>query len=88
MLQQRRRPLLLHLQKDLAGLAINRAEEVGEGAWRVFPKDPMASFKDLRAGTLVNRNRDMNWMRMLDKKSSDAASACGCDWTKPPTALH
>ncbi len=59
------------LQKDLAGLAINRAEKVGEGVWRVFPKDPMASFKDLRAGTLVNRNRDMNWMRLLDKPSSE-----------------
>ena len=59
------------LQKDLAGLAINRAEKVGEGVWRVFPKDPMASFKDLRAGTLVNRNRDMNWTRKLDKPSSE-----------------
>jgi putative protease len=59
------------LQKDLAGLAINRAEKVGEGVWRVFPKDPMASFKDLRAGTLVNRNRDMNWTRLLDKPSSE-----------------
>ena len=59
------------LQKDLAGLAINRAEKVGESIWRVFPKDPMASFKDLRAGTALNRNRDMNWMRMLDKTSSE-----------------
>ena len=58
------------LQKDLAGLAINRAEKTGEGSWRVFPKDPVASLKDLRAGTAVNRNRDMNWMRMLDKTSS------------------
>jgi collagenase-like PrtC family protease len=59
------------LQKDLAGLAINRAEKVGAGVWRVFPKDPMASFKDLRAGTQVNRNRDMNWTRLLDKPSSE-----------------
>jgi collagenase-like PrtC family protease len=59
------------LQKDLAGLAINRAEKRGECLWRVFPKDPMAGFKDLRAGTLVNRNRDMSWMRMLDKASSE-----------------
>ena len=59
------------LQKDLAGLAINRTEKLSESVWRVFPKDPMASFKDLRAGTPVNRNRDMNWMRMLDKASSD-----------------
>src|SRR5690606_36087742 len=59
------------LQKDLAGLAINRAEKVGAGVWRVIPKDPMASFKDLRAGTLVNRNRDMNWTRLLDRPSSE-----------------
>ena len=59
------------LQKDLAGLAINRAEKMGEGVWRVFPREPIASFKDLRAGTAVNRNRDMNWVRMLDKPSSE-----------------
>ncbi|HET9463735.1 MAG TPA: U32 family peptidase [Thiobacillus sp.] len=59
------------LQKDLAGLAINRAEKAGKGVWRVFPRDPMASFKDLRAGTLVSRNRDMNWVRLLDKPSSE-----------------
>lgn len=59
------------LHKDLAGLAINRAEKMGEGKWRVFPKDPISSFKDLRAGTLLNRNRDMNWVRMLDKASSE-----------------
>lgn len=59
------------LQKALAGLAINRAEKAGEGIWRVFPKDPIADFEDLRAGTAINRNRDMNWIRMLDKASSD-----------------
>jgi 23S rRNA 5-hydroxycytidine C2501 synthase len=59
------------LQKELAGLAINRAEKVGESVWRVFPKDPMASFRDLRAGTAVSRNRDMNWTRMLDRSSSE-----------------
>ena len=59
------------LQKELAGLAINRAEKTGEGVWRVFPREPISSFKDLRAGTLVNRNRDMNWVRMLDKPSSE-----------------
>ncbi|MFZ3175310.1 MAG: U32 family peptidase [Thiobacillus sp.] len=59
------------LQKDLTGLAINRAEKLGEGAWRVFPKDPVAGFKDLRAGTMVSRNRDMNWTRLLDKPSGE-----------------
>ena len=61
------------LQKELVGLAINRAEPINAamGLWRVFPKDPMAGFKDLRKGVEVNRNRDVNWTRTLDKKSSD-----------------
>jgi putative protease len=59
------------LQKELAGLAINRAEHVGEGVWRVYPKDPLASLKDLRKGTAVNRNRDMAWLRMLEKPSAE-----------------
>ena len=61
------------LQKELVGLQINRAEAVNakKGLWRVFPKDPIAGFKDLRKGLEVNRNRDMDWVRTLDKKSSD-----------------
>jgi putative protease len=62
------------LQKELVGLAINRAEPASPLAvdqWRVYPKDPMAGFKDLRRGTELNRNRDMNWVRMLEKKSSE-----------------
>ncbi len=62
------------LQKELVGLAINRAEPASPMAvdqWRVYPKDPMAGFKDLRKGTELNRNRDMNWVRMLEKKSSE-----------------
>lgn len=62
------------LQKELVGVAINRAEPTSpakSGRWRVFPKDPMEGFKDLRRGTEINRNRDMDWVRMLDKKSSD-----------------
>ncbi len=60
------------LQKELVGLAINTAQRVGKKAvWRVVPKDAMAGFKDLRAGTEVNRNRDMDWVRTLDKPSSE-----------------
>ncbi len=60
------------LQKELMGLQINRAEPLQKmGHWRVFPKDPMSSFKDLRKGVEVNRNRDMDWVRVLEKKSSD-----------------
>jgi len=63
-----------NLQKELVGVAINRAEGLpgkNKGRWRVFPKDPMEGFKDLRKGTEINRNRDMDWVRTLDKKSSD-----------------
>ena len=61
------------LQKELVGLAINRAEAVntGTGLWRVYPKDTMAALKDLRKGIEVNRNRDVQWVRALEKKSSD-----------------
>ncbi len=64
------------LQKELVGLAINRAEPAGpngqaKGHWRVYPKDAVAGLKDLRRGTEINRNRDMDWVRTLDKKSSD-----------------
>ncbi|WP_427912196.1 peptidase U32 family protein [Ramlibacter sp. MMS24-I3-19] len=61
------------LQKELVGLAINRAEPLSGhvGHWRVFPKDPIAGLRDLRKGTTINRNRDMQWVRQLEKKSSD-----------------
>jgi putative protease len=39
--------------------------------WRVYPKDAMDSFKDLRKGVQVNRNRDMDWVRGLEKKSAE-----------------
>jgi 23S rRNA 5-hydroxycytidine C2501 synthase len=61
------------LQKELVGLAVNRAEvqQAAKGKWRVFPKDAMVGLKDLRKGTQVNRNRDVHWTRVLEKKSSD-----------------
>ena len=61
------------LQKELVGVHINRAEcmNAKKGIWRVFPKNDMAEFKDLRKGLEINRNRDMDWVRTLEKKSSD-----------------
>ena len=42
------------LQKELVGLQINRAEPAGPaGHWKLWPKDPMAGFKDLRKGVQV-----------------------------------
>ena len=60
------------LQKELVGLQINRAEPAGaQGHWKLWPKDPMAGFKDLRKGVQVNRNRDMSWVRTLEKNSAE-----------------
>ena len=59
-----------NLQKELMGLAINRAQAMGK-RWRLFPKDALSSLQDLRKGTEVNRNRDIDWVRVLDKKSAE-----------------
>ncbi|MEO0003730.1 MAG: putative protease YhbU precursor, partial [Pseudomonadota bacterium] len=64
------------LQKELVGLQTNRVEKLGKGTeggriWRIFPKDPMEGFKDLRKGVEVNRNRSMDWVRTLEKQSAE-----------------
>jgi collagenase-like PrtC family protease len=62
------------LQKELVGMAINTAEPASSSSlnhWRVYPNDPIAGLKDLRKGLEINRNRDMDWVRILDKKSSE-----------------
>ena len=78
-----------NLQKELVGLAINRAEAVNtaKGRWRVFPKDDVTSLKDLRKGTEVNRNRDVDWVRVLDKKSSDRRIAVWAELARTPTGV-
>jgi putative protease len=61
----------LNLQNELVGLPINRAEAVDDqGLWRLSPKDPISHYPNLRKGLQVNRNRDMSWVRVLDKKSA------------------
>ncbi|MFA7607791.1 MAG: U32 family peptidase [Rhodocyclaceae bacterium] len=64
------------LHKELVGLQANRVERLGPGKeggslWRIFPKDPVSSLRDLRKGTQVNRNRSMVWARTLEKKSAE-----------------
>ena len=59
-----------NLQKELCGLAVNRAERNGK-RWRLFPKDALASLPDLRKDLEVNRNRDLDWVRVLEKKSAE-----------------
>ena len=62
----------LDLHKELVGLQINRADKAAQaGRWRVFPKDAMEGLRHLKRGTVINRNRDMDWVRRLDKKSAE-----------------
>jgi hypothetical protein len=77
------------LQKELVGLAINRAEAINaaKGRWRVFPKDDVTGLKDLRKGLEVNRNRDVDWVRVLDKKSSDRRIAVWAELARTPKGV-
>ncbi|HQT43691.1 MAG TPA: U32 family peptidase [Halothiobacillus sp.] len=59
------------LHNELVGMAINTAEKLSEHRWRVVPKDPIGELRHLRVGTALNRNRDMNWQRLMDKKSAE-----------------
>ena len=60
------------LQKQLVGMAVNRVEALNrKGDWRVYPKDELSGLPDLRAGVSINRNRDMAWVRLLEKPSSE-----------------
>ncbi len=74
------------LQKELVGLAINRAEKIGK-RWRLFPKDALANLKDLRKGTEVNRNRDVEWVRVLEKKSAERRIGVWAQLSEDPNGL-
>jgi collagenase-like PrtC family protease len=59
------------LQNDLMGLQVNTAQPLGGRQWRIVPNEPIAQYKDLRAGTAISRNRDTAWDRLLAKKSAE-----------------
>jgi len=77
------------LQKQLIGLAINRAEALSaaKGRWRVFPKDALADLKDLRKGVEVNRNRNVDWLRVLENKSSERRIGVWARLSDTPTGV-
>ena len=73
------------LQKELVGVAINRAESSPKkGVWRLYPKDPIEGFRDLRAGMVINRNRDMDWVRGLEKNSSERRIGAWVEFAETP----
>lgn len=66
------------LQGDLQGVQVNTVESLPSQArsdnglaFRAFPKEPIEQLKDLRRGTVLQRNRDMAWDRVLRKSSSE-----------------
>jgi len=59
------------LQHNLVGWQVNTAQRVGSRLWRAVPNETIESLKGLRAGTAVNRNRDMAWDRALAHKSAE-----------------
>jgi len=77
------------LQKELVGLAVNRAEPIhaARGLWRVFPKDAISGLKNLRKGVEVNRNRDVHWTRALEKKSSDRRMGVWATLAESPSGI-
>ncbi len=60
-------------QGELAGVQVNTVEPIDPtaGRWKLVPKEPLASLKDLRRDTVLSRNRDMAWDRQLRKKSAE-----------------
>ncbi len=66
------------LQGELQGVQVNTCEPLGGGRWRVEPSLAMrpgargtADLKDLRPGTVLFRNRDMQWERLLARPSAE-----------------
>ena len=59
------------LHHNLVGWQVNTAQHVSGRLWRAVPNETIESLKGLRAGTAVNRNRDMAWDRLLAHKSAE-----------------
>jgi collagenase-like PrtC family protease len=74
-------------QKALVGAQTNRVQPLGGGRWRVFPKDALAQLHDLRPGTPVHRNRGMDWVRSLEKKSAERRIGVWLTLTEAPDGL-
>ena len=76
----------LDSQGQLQGLALNRVEcldnhvvvnwdhlldsDAAFSRWRVWPKDPMDTHAGIKPQMMLRRNRDMRWVRQLEKPSA------------------
>ena len=66
-------------KREVVGIHVNRAEQIhpheeskqAEHTYRIFPKDPVATYGGLKAGVPLHRNRDHAWDMALTKKSAE-----------------
>jgi len=62
-------------QGELQGVPVNVATSIGGTRWKIEPNlskgQSFGDLKDLFPGTVVNRNRDMAWERLLAKPSAE-----------------
>jgi putative protease len=61
-------------RRELQGLRVNIARALdGDGGrrWRIFPNEPVAELRGLKADTAVHRNRDLAWDQALEHKSAE-----------------
>jgi putative protease len=65
------------LQGELVGLALNQVQALGGGRWRVDPNEAPGSLPGLRAGTVLARNRDAAWNRLIEGRTAEREIAIG-----------
>lgn len=69
------------LHKELMGTRVNRAEPLAKpGHWRIYPQAEIATLKDLRAGTTVNRNGDHAWDTLMAGKTAERRIPVWMHW--------
>lgn len=78
-------------QQQLIGVQVNRAERLSmpgdassqeplacAATWRIEPNEAVATLRDLREATPICRNRDRQWLNMLEGRT--AQRKIGVDW--------
>ena len=69
------------LQGQLQGVTLDGTQHLGGPLWRVLPHAPVGSLKDLRRDTVVARNRDMAWERLLAGPSAERLIDVALHWS-------
>jgi putative protease len=78
-------------QGELNGVPVNRVQPLDQppaARWRLWPNQPPAALKDLRAHTALWRNRDMAWDRQLARRSAERHIGCALRLDERPGGLR